>query len=296
LEWQPAAFGRGKGCTAFRKGIQIVKKRYSISVFILTCSFLFSLQWPVEDPVLTTSFSSPHRGLLTVGISLDSEMRDVKPYRQGEIIFWASENYGPDENDGVIVLLHDEGFRSCYGRITPNINTEHRSYFKEEDQLGERENPLLFSIRDSRTNLWVNPLFMFTSLNDNINPVIDGVYLETEKERIELTGRQIIPPQSYRLLIDTTDFMVKDGIPLVPYQVKVRYLGRVVYSLSLDSLVSREGILKVEGNPQGESPFTNEGMINGGILGITGGKGFLEVEVIDYRGNKTSKQFPLNQD
>ena len=278
-----------------------MKKQFFLLAYLLLFSFLSALQWPVDEPVLNETFGTPHDSRLGVGISLESNNLSIKPYKAGELIFWAPHSYGPNEEDGVIVILHEDGFRSSYGRMKPAVNTENRSFFKEEDLLGHIRHgtvndTLLFAIRDSRLNLWVNPLFMFTSMQDDIPPQIEGVYLEEGGSRIELKGSQKIPARSYRLLIHCIDKITKDGLIMYPHGVKVRYLGTVIYSLSLDSLSSREGQYNFEGSVLNGSPFTSEGYIDAGTLDVIGGKGFLELEVTDYRGNRTIRQFPINQE
>lgn len=259
---------------------------------------LVALQWPVGEPLLIRTFGESEEGVLETGIRVGSPSGAVRPYLPGEMIFRDTRHYGPGVDQGVIVLQHDNGFRSCYGRLEPAQNTKERSYFKEEDQLGRVTEILRFSVRDVESNLWVNPLFMFTAPRDRFEPRIEEVLLVSGDQTLDLSRNPIVPSGDYRLLLRVTDRIDREDLPVFPYQIKVRYLGSVIFSLSLDSLSLREGVVAFEDNrrERREISFTDEGLIDGGILSIGSGRGELEVEAVDYSGNHRVHRFSLNRE
>ncbi|MDC7223976.1 MAG: hypothetical protein PQJ60_09560 [Spirochaetales bacterium] len=272
----------------------------SIVVFFLSLT-VYAIQWPVLESELLYGFGSPMEDGVSSGIGLkhsEESPSAVRPYHDGELIFMARDGYGLNEGaEGIVVLSHEDGFRSCYGRIEPERDLESRSYLEEDDSLGLAPEELKFAIRDTKLDQWVNPFFMFSVGEDSVDPTVESVILEKEGRRYSLADSSRLAAGSYRLLIKVYDQMERGGPPFLPYSVKIRYLGVVHFSLSLDSLVGRDGKSCFDSGEliEADGLFTDEGYLNGGQIIINQGKGLLEVELTDYRGNRTIRSFPLNR-
>jgi hypothetical protein len=268
--------------------------------FLFFCLILplYAIQWPVEDPELLFGFGSPQGDSVSSALGLQGETDLVRSFKEGELIFSASEGYGGfGEGSGIAVLQHDDGFRSCYGSILPDKKLMYRSRLTERDVLGRAPEKLLFAIRDSRLNQWVNPFFMFSIEDDHLKPKVESVILEKDEGRIYLSQSSRVVSGSYRLLLKVSDKMYDEGEELLPNSVKVRYLGQVLFSLSLDSLSSKDGRFLFNGSDtvEGNSLFTEEGYMDVGNITINQGKGLLEVELTDYQGNRTIGAYYLNR-
>ncbi|MDC7220862.1 MAG: hypothetical protein PQJ59_13085 [Spirochaetales bacterium] len=273
-------------------------KRLIVTLFFLSLIPLYSIQWPIVEPELVDGFASPLETGVSHSIGLRGEGRSVVAYDEGELIFWAPEGYGPGaEGSGVAVLEHKDGFRSCYGNLITEKSLDSRSFLREGESLGVVPEGLRFSIRDSDLSCWVNPFFMFSAGEDGESPLVEEVLLEREGKALVLTGNSSVPSGSYRLLVRISDRMEDEGALILPYSVKIRYLGQVHLSLTLDSLTIKDGIpyLGEDLLIKGEGLFTNEGYLDGGDIVINQGKGLLEVEVADYWGNRTTRSYSLNR-
>jgi len=248
-----------------------------------------ALQWPMEGTELLSGFGSPSGPYVSTGMELTGEKGIVRPYQEGEIIYMAPS--------GIVVLEHDNGFRSCYGRIDPAKDLDNRSYLNEGDILGEAPEGLLFSIRDSRLNRWVNPFYMFSARDDDIRPEVEDVLLRRNDTSFPLSEESSPPAGTYRLLVKISDRVTREGVPLLPYSVKIRYLGQTLFALSLDSLSHQDGKAYFEGAGKiaAQGLFTPEGYLDGGEIIINQGKGLIEVELTDYKGNRTLRSFSLNR-
>ncbi len=271
--------------------------RWFLFLLILCPFSLFSIQWPMGKPELIHGFGKIEDEVVENGICLKGENDRVGAYNDGELIFMADEGYGPPGSEGMVVLQHDGGFRSCYSGIIPENNLENRSYLKEGDQLGTAPQGLEFAVRDSTLNQWVNPFFMFSVENDRIKPVVEEVLLEKNGQVFSLADTTSLAAGSYHLLLKISDRMDNSGVDFFPHSVKIRYLGQVHFSLSLDSLVSRDGQIYFVGNDRrpADSFFTEEGYLDGGEIVINQGRGLIEVELSDYQSNRTLRSFALNR-
>jgi hypothetical protein len=257
-----------------------------------------ALQWPMEEAELLSGFGSPSGPYVSTGMELTGEKGIVRPCQEGEIIYIArSEDGGSLSEKGIVVLEHDNGFRSCYGLIEPAKDLDSRSYLNEGDILGEAPEGLLFSIRDSKLNRWVNPFNMFSVRDDDISPEVEEVLLRRKETSFPLSEESSPPAGTYRLLVKISDRVGREGVPLLPYSVKIRYLGQTLFALSLDSLSHQDGKAYFEGAGKiaAQGLFSPEGYLDGGEIIINQGKGLIEVELTDYKGNRTLRSFSLNR-
>ena len=272
-------------------------KRFCFLFALIIAVSLHAIQWPMEEPELIHGFGNTGEGVVESSIRLKGKDGQVRSYNEGELIFLAREGYGLPGTEGMVILQHEGGFRSCYSGLDVEKNLENRSYLKEGDPLGTTDRGLEFSIRDSALNQWVNPFFMFSVEDDLLEPVVEDVILTRDGQTYSLGDSSTLAAGNYRLKVRISDRMDEAGAVLFPYSVKIRYLGQVQFSLALDSLVSRQGRMYFEGNGSrpADSIFTEEGYLDAGEIIINQGRGLLEVELTDYRGNRTTRAFPLNR-
>jgi hypothetical protein len=67
-------------------------KNIFLICFFLNSVFLFSLQWPVEKPVVKANFGDKSGSYYNTGIDVISSKPDVYAVDKGEIVYYQEEN------------------------------------------------------------------------------------------------------------------------------------------------------------------------------------------------------------
>lgn len=286
----------------------------AIYLFLIFAVPLFALEWPVENPMLKSTFAENKGGSFNTGIDIVAEKPPVKAVADGDVIYYREENSNlfslPSGLGNFVILEHDRQLRTLYANLGTESFLKNKDRAKAGDVLGVISNNGIaseryfhFEVIDRELSEIVNPVVLFPLIPDSTKPVIEEVSIKREGENnyTRLYSRNTIKAGKYDLsavIYDISENRRQTGKDRVaPYKVSIYLNGEEVYALKYNSLKNNNNTLAINGKSVGAKeyyPFPdNPWQIYLGNFDFKIGTIRIEIVTGDYAGNETTRNFLL---
>lgn len=288
----------------------------AIYFFLIFAVSLFALEWPVENPMLKSTFAENKGGSFNTGIDIVAEMPSVKAVADGEVIYYREENSNlfslPSGLGNFVILEHDRQLRTLYANLGTEsfLKNKNKNKAKAGDVIGiidnngtSEENYFHFEVIDRELREIVNPVVLFPVIPDSRKPVIEEVSIKGEGESnyTRLYSRNNIKAGKYDLsavIYDISENRRQTGKDRVaPYTINIYLNGEEVSALKYNSLKKSNNTLTINGKSTGAKeyyPFPdNPWQIYLGNFDFKIGTIRIEIAAGDYAGNETIRNFLL---
>ncbi len=284
------------------------KSFFLILVFFLTVlSGISAFDWPVADPLITSTFGTEKWGGFSSGIDLSSDSAGVSPSEAGEVIFYADANSIcaiPAGLGSFVVIEHERKLRTIYGNLEEgSIETESTSVNTDDiiglaGQSGNSVKPhLFFAVLDSEFEQYVNPLLVLNSISDTEKPVIREIGFSTASGYYPVSGKPVLQAGNAELTAEIFDPSLSSAYfaQMAPYKIHLFLNGEEIFYIGFESIVTSDGLSMTKTPVEISAPdfFKADGKVSLGRINLVPGESRFEILVSDYAGNETSRSFRI---
>ncbi|MCL2295212.1 MAG: M23 family metallopeptidase [Spirochaetes bacterium] len=288
-------------------------KKIFLICFFLNTAFLFSMQWPVENPVVKANFGEKRGNSFNTGISITSANPNVFAVGDGEVIFYQKENNHfsalPSGLGNFIVIEHDI-FRTVYSHLDHNFAGKKKVNVTAGEVIGQIGDSgssigryLHIEFADMEFGKLINPLILFPGIADNTRPVIREVFIKRHQaggteEYTVLRNNEEIEAGKYYLSAIIYD--INRGInyyrQVAPYSIRVNINEEEALSIVYNSIKKSGNYLVLTSNNKSVREFYIENgswKINLGQFDFQPGAIRIEIFASDFMGNETTREFRI---
>jgi len=275
-------------------------------LLIFPAVMVFPFGWPVDEPVVTSTFGEDRWGAFGRGIEIFGSGIDVKPSEEGEVIFYHDNkevfSRMPSGLGSFTVIEHERKLRTLYGSLDLEPGFENFGKVTTAQSLGKAgftgksvKPHIFFEVIDSEFEQFVNPLLLLNSIVDSKPPVIREAGINTpagyraiKREAVITSGRAEVWAEIFDPCMSGDFFW-----PMAPYKIYLFLNGEEIFYLSFESLVTESGEAVVQSNAQlsYSDYYKSDGRVSLGEINLVPGESRFEILVSDYAGNETSKAF-----
>lgn len=284
----------------------IFKTMFAV-VMILSAPTLFSFNWPVLEPVITSTFGGEKWQTFGSGIELFGNGIEVRPSEDGEVIFYednSSFSGIPSGLGNFAVIEHDRKLRTLYASIEPVSDIEKLNAITAADLIGTTGHSgksvqahLYFAVIDSEFEQFVNPLLLLNSIVDNKSPVIRELGISSDTGYLKLEKKAVVNAGKAELLADIYDPCMSDDFNcrMAPFKIHLFLNGEEIFYVNFESLRYKSGKAVVQSHEDLPYPafYKGNGLISLGDISLVPGDFRFEILVSDYSGNETGRTFQL---
>ena len=282
-------------------------KKLFILIFILNTLSVFSLQWPVENMTVTSTFAEKQGDHYQSGIDIGGGEQNVVSVADGRVIFVFEEDSQlsdiPCGIGSFIVVEHERSLKTVYSHLKKGSVVKSRGNVRRGEKIGvtgdtgaSAGKQLHFEVVDGELNQIVNPLKLLSEGKDSTKPVIKQIILKNEESSFQkaLTRRERVKTGKYWLTAQVYDICgdVDYFCPTAPYSISVYLNGEQVIEIKYDTLVREGGKVVLADNsaPVEEYYSDNDDWeVNIGEINLIPGTIRLEISVKDFAGNESTR-------
>ncbi|MCL2705772.1 MAG: M23 family metallopeptidase [Spirochaetaceae bacterium] len=286
-------------------------KNIFLICFFLNSVLLFSLQWPVENPVVKANFGEKAGSYYNTGIDILSEKPDVFAVDKGEIVYYQEENNHfsalPSGLGNFIVIEHDRLLRTTYGHLDDNSIAKEKIKVAAGEVIGKIGDSgssngryLHFELVDREFSELINPLILLPAIADKNKPIIKEVFIKNSgaTQYKTLQNNEEIKAGKYDLSAVIYDFGEKINYfyQIAPYSIKVYINGEEFLSILYNSIKKSGNHLVLSSNNRNVKDYyiDNENwQIYLGQIDFKPGLTRIEISVSDFKGNEFIKEFKI---
>lgn len=280
-------------------------RRIIIFMIVIPIVSLYPYQWPSNKEFLKSLFATVDNKTAQDGIKFSSNDQAIYPLTEGEIIFYQDSfkfgdlDYSGDEGN-LLVLNHKGDFKSFYRNFIPSDGFDYSSIILQSEMIGVSTNKaddFIFSIYDDKKSEYINPQQILPFLEDDIEPVINNVFLENNDKLLRVVWNKSLPQGLSRIYIDAWDVIKIDKKlrKFVPFSIYIFVDGFEKFHVSFSSIKEVDGELFFSGveNVPVNLFYSRESLLFGGEVYLTRGRSLIEVVVKDNNGNEASKSYSV---
>jgi Peptidase family M23 len=282
-------------------------KKIICYLFILNTVIVYSLQWPVENLDITSTFGEKMGDYYLSGIDIGGGEQDVVSVSEGRVVYYHEEDSPvsdlPSGLGSFIVIEHERSLKTSYAHLKKGSVLKNRPNVNRGEKIGvigdtgaSSGKLLHFEVVDGELNQIVNPLKLLSERNDKSKPIIKNIYLKlADSEKRALSGRrEKVQTGNYSLfaqvydICETSDYFC----PTAPYSISVYLNGEEVIEVLYDSLVIENGKMVMSSNSLTADKYyisEDDWTINIGEINLIPGTIRLELSVKDFAGNETTR-------
>lgn len=241
----------------------------------------FTMEWPDESDRILSTFGAASNRHFQRGLAFKSEGQLISSWKTGEVI-WTDDAQSQIPFRGVVVVEHQNGFRSVYRGIERlhNLGIE----LTNGQWLGyARGETWRFEIVDTERSRLVNPVLILP-VRSGFSPLV------TEKLSIS-DGTSFVSIQDVAVLsAGHHTFVVNnvfpDGNGTIPATISIYWIGQRIAELRINTLrESEDGIVLETPEPLlYESVFSPNNQIWFPDIRLDEGRGELELRIEDEVG------------
>lgn len=188
--------------------------------FFIGAVNLSALSWPVNNPVITSSFSSMLRDGFRSALILHAENNEIYAIADGTVVYvYNCEK--PEIGQSYIIIEHSDGLRSIYRGITPKAKL---GVFVSEGDLIAYGEYVSLEILDIESMEIVNPERLLPLIPDKEAPMVSSVLLRKGRQYVNPEEVEAVGAGKYHFLIAVND--PRDAYELFPYKI-VMYFGGI---------------------------------------------------------------------
>ena len=265
-----------------------------LSALLFVTSAGYAREWP-DDPTNTRgAFGAPEDGHFSRGITFRTEGQRVSSWNNGEVI-WVSNtaeiSRGTVPGSGLVVIEHDNGFRSSYRGIErrPDLGRlvsggEWLGYAGGDDWI--------FELSDTERSRIIDPLSLLPTRNDMKAATTGRVELLGSGNRIALSEGLELAPGRWTIVVN--DVFSDDG-SAIPLEISLYWVGERIGAFRFDALSeSDQGIVMEIPEPKSiESLYSPGGELWFTDVQLNAGKGILELRIRDETGRVIPRSWNL---
>ncbi len=148
---------------------------------ILVAAILGGWQWPMDPEYIETGFGFPgSSGGMLRGVEFVAEGGDLAAAFDGTVVFRDSgtgETDMPGRAGGIVVLDHDNGWRTIYSGLNPDGLAAGERVLSGRSIGTAGQGRARFEVYDRRTGFYVNPLSLLPLQTGGSEARIDGIRL-----------------------------------------------------------------------------------------------------------------------
>ena len=280
----------------------------AFSMLIFSAADLFAYSWPVDEPVVISTFGERRWGNYGRGIEVSGSSGEVHPSAAGELVFYFEDDDAvsrmPSGLGSFAVVEHERKLRTLYGGLELDESIGDKGPVGEDSllglagQSGQTVDPhIYFAVIDSEFEQYVNPLLLLNSVIDNKKPVIRDVGLDTPAGYRSIGRNFVAKAGRTEIIAEIFDPCMSDEFfrPMSPYKIYLFHNGEEVFYLSFESIITAENRSVVQSASElhfGDF-YKADGRISLGEINLAPGESRFEVLVSDYAGNESSRVFKI---
>ena len=286
-------------------------KNIFLICFFFNSIFLFSLQWPVEKPVVKANFGDKAGSYYNTGIDVISEKPDVFAVDKGEVVYYQEEkNYFsalPSGLGNFIVIEHEKLLRTTYGHLDDNFIGKEKVNVAEGEVIGKIGDSgssngryLHFELIDREFGELVNPLVLLPAIADKSKPIIAEVFIKnsgTEQYKtLEAKGEIIAGKYDLSAMVYDLSDNMNYFCQVAPYSIKLYINGEESLSIMYNSIKKSNNYLVLSSNNKNVKDYyvDNENwQVYLGQFDFKPGVTRLEISASDFKGNERIKEFRI---
>ena len=252
-----------------------------VCLALLIGGFGFAMEWPDESDRILSTFGAANNGHYQRGLAFKSEGQLVSSWGAGEII-WADDAQNQISSRGIVVVEHQNGFRSVYLGIERLHNLGLR--LAAGQWLGyARGETWRFEIVDAKRSKLVNPVFILPARSESplhatgmLEVLMSGGAISIQDASVLSAGHQTI----------VVNDVFPDGNGTVPAEISLYWIAQRIAELRINALrESENGIVLETPKPLPyESVFSPSGQIWFSNIRLDEGRGELELRIEDEAG------------
>ena len=286
-------------------------KNIFLICFFINSVFLFSLQWPVENPVIKSNFGEKTGSYYNTGIDVISDKTDVYAVDKGEVVYYQEENNHfsalPSGLGNFIVIEHDKLLRTTYGHLANNfigkekVNVSSGEVIAKIGDSGSSNGRYLhFELVDKELGELVNPLVLLPGIADKSKPVIKEVFIKNsgavQYKTLENNGEIKAGKHDLSAIIYDLSENMKYFCPIAPHSIKVYINGEESLSIIYNSIKKSGNFLVLNSNNRNIKDYyidDENWQIYLGQFDFKPGVTRIEITVSDFKGNENIKEFKI---
>jgi hypothetical protein len=270
---------------------------------------LYSFNWPVTEPIVTSTFGSSKWSSFGIGIEIYGNGMEVRPSDDGELLFYQQDHSSPRSLPGGMgafaVVEHERKLRTLYGSLDLTDGVEDYTSVTASDILGRAGDSgksskphVYFSAIDSEFEQFVNPLLLLNSIPDLKAPVIREIGIQTSSGYYPAGGKEFFEAGDAELFAEIFDPCMAEEFfcPMAPYKIQLFLNGEEKFFINFESMASENNSFVI----QSKSKFSYSDFYKGnnrislGTISLVPGEYFFELLVYDYAGNETIREFKIS--
>jgi len=249
-------------------------------------------EWPDNPDVAVSSFGTALQGKFTQGIRFVGEGQRVYAWSEGETI-WTTKSPSPAPmNRDILVLEHENGFRSAYRGIEYRPDLDF--IVANGEWLGyTSEGHWSFEIRDTKQAKIVNPLSLLPSREGLPSPIPEQVVLQNGNSRVRVADGLELHSGFWDVIVHN---LLSETGRAFPIEISLYWVGAGVGTFRFDALTESDtGLMMETPEPRHfDSVFDPAGQLRFPDVQLSSGKGILELRVRDESGRTATRSWNLN--
>lgn len=282
-------------------------KKIIFYLLVFNAVLVYSLQWPVENLVVASTFGEKRGDYYLSGIDIGGGEQDVVSVSEGRVVYYHEEDSPvsdiPSGLGSFIVIEHERSLKTSYAHLKKGSVVKNRQNVNRGEKIGvigdtgaSSGKRLHFEVIDGELNQIVNPLKLLSERNDKSKPVIKDIYLKLgDADKKALSGRrEKVKTGNYSLIAQVYDICEASDYfrPTAPYSISVYLNGEEVIEVSYDSLVIENGSMVLSSNSLSADEYyisEDDWTVKIGEINLVPGTIRLEISVKDFAGNETTR-------
>jgi len=286
-------------------------KNIFLICFFFNSFFLFSLQWPVENPVVAANFGERSGNYYNAGIKVTGESTNVYAVDRGEVVFYQRENNHfsalPSGLGNFIAIEHDMLLRTIYGHLADDFIGEKKTNVVAGEVIGEIGNSgsgngryLYLELVDMELRELINPFLLLPAIDDRSRPVIRDLFIkESGAESYQVLANNAgITTGKYDLSAIVYDIAenISNTHQLAPYSIRMYINGREFSSIIYNSIKKSGDYLVLSSNNRSVNDYYigNENwQVYLGRFDFETDVSVIRIVVSDFRNNESTREFRI---
>lgn len=265
----------------------------SLLLILVTVS-LSCREWPDDSAYVQRAFGASVDGNFSRGVGFRSDGQRVSSWSDGEVIWTSDLSIGPEKvpGEGLVVIEHDDGFRTTYRGIEsrPDLNNE----VYGGDWIGYAgKDRWIFEVADSERSRIVNPISLLPSRTDTIELPIDRVELTRGSNSLELKDGMDLNPGRWTVLIHNSPSGTGNATPL---EISLYWVGERIGNIRFSAITySEDGVvLETPEQKKYKQIYNSNGEIWFPDVLLNSGRGTLELWIRDETDRVSSKSWGIS--
>ncbi|MCX7679524.1 MAG: M23 family metallopeptidase [Spirochaetes bacterium] len=268
---------------------------YAVIVFFAIMHLSF--RWPVENPVVTSTFGESRWDHFHDGIDVISTNRIVVPIAPGTLVFYWNKNRFPfDDYLGMgnyVVIDHGNDLVAIYGHLSDDAIPKLK--YEEGDIIGKMGNTghsfathLHFTILKRSENKSINPLLILPPISDVKPPIHLSTWFRIGERYVPIREKGNYRITAHHpLLIEISDSIAKRE-RLGVYKLFVQLNDRTLLDVEFREISSSKNILTVQGLTSNDL-FDERGFYRIAGTKYVEGENRLRIVATDFHGNRVER-------